>query len=244
LELSVLGTAGWMPADDRETSCYAIKLGSSLLILDAGTGIRRLVGSSAHLLDGITKIDILLSHFHLDHTIGLTYLSAINNNITVWGPGPFYSSTTREILDSITCPPYQPAAISSFCAVKDMDASGVALEDFDIAISRQPLHSAPSVAMRVNEQIVYCTDTAYDTNNIQFARKCRLLLHEAWPSSTTPPEGHSSPAQAATIAAGAGVKELMLVHVPPRADTGQIESEARKIFYRSQVAYDCLNVRV
>jgi ribonuclease BN (tRNA processing enzyme) len=233
-----------MPADDRETSCYAIKLGKSLLILDAGTGIRRLIGSSAHLLNGITKVDILLSHFHLDHIIGLTYLSAIDNDITVWGPGSFYPSTTGVILDNVTNPPYQPAALSTFCAVKDMETSGLSLRDFDVALSPQPLHSAPSVAMRVNEQIVYCTDTAFDVNNIQFARKCRLLLHEAWPSSTTPPEGHSTPTQAATIAARAAVKELKLVHVPPKASVVCIESEAQKTFQASQVAYDCLSFTI
>lgn len=64
------GTAGYHPSEDRHTSCYYIP--ELALLLDAGTGIFRL---TAELLTNPREsIDIWLSHAHLDHTAGLTFL--------------------------------------------------------------------------------------------------------------------------------------------------------------------------
>ncbi len=58
------------------------------IMIDAGTGVSRLV-ERPDLVDGIESLDILLSHFHLDHIAGLAYLPAIelSSRTTVWGPG-------------------------------------------------------------------------------------------------------------------------------------------------------------
>ncbi len=77
MELTVLGSAGWIPVGKRETACYAVRAGKSLLLLDAGTGVGKLLGESEALLHNIDEVHIILSHFHLDHVIGLTYLTAL-----------------------------------------------------------------------------------------------------------------------------------------------------------------------
>jgi len=38
--------------------------------------VRRLAGEHSDLLDGATRLDVLLTHFHLDHVCGLSYLPA------------------------------------------------------------------------------------------------------------------------------------------------------------------------
>jgi ribonuclease BN (tRNA processing enzyme) len=80
MEITFLGTAGWMPNDQRETASIAVRVGSSLILLDAGTGIRRLVTDPA-LHGGVESIHVMLSHFHLDHVVGLSYLSALPEEI-------------------------------------------------------------------------------------------------------------------------------------------------------------------
>lgn len=46
-----------------------VRDGTQALILDAGTGLRRLVTQPEY-LDGVTRIDIALTHFHLDRASG------------------------------------------------------------------------------------------------------------------------------------------------------------------------------
>jgi ribonuclease BN (tRNA processing enzyme) len=76
LNVRCLGTGGWMPTDRRETACYALRDGADLLVLDAGTGFRRLVTDPA-LLEGVERLHVVLTHFHLDHTAGLVCLPAL-----------------------------------------------------------------------------------------------------------------------------------------------------------------------
>lgn len=67
MKLHCLGTAGYHPSETRHTSCYALP--ECDLVLDAGSGFFRLAPL-------ITRPDlhILLSHTHLDHVFGLTFV--------------------------------------------------------------------------------------------------------------------------------------------------------------------------
>ena len=67
LRLHCLGTAGYHPNATRHTSCYFLP--ESGIVLDAGSGIFALPP-----LVETSSLDILLSHAHLDHTLGLTFL--------------------------------------------------------------------------------------------------------------------------------------------------------------------------
>jgi glyoxylase-like metal-dependent hydrolase (beta-lactamase superfamily II) len=51
-------------------------------MIDAGTGIATLV-ERPDLLDGLDRLDILLTHFRLDHVAGLAVLPRL-----VWALGP------------------------------------------------------------------------------------------------------------------------------------------------------------
>lgn len=70
MRLFCLGTTGFHPSPSRHTACYYLPEQS--VVLDAGTGIFRLV---EHLLREPKKsLNIFLSHAHLDHVVGLTFL--------------------------------------------------------------------------------------------------------------------------------------------------------------------------
>ncbi|MGZ5313897.1 MAG: MBL fold metallo-hydrolase, partial [Solirubrobacterales bacterium] len=78
MKLKVWGARGSVPAPGPEmnryggnTSCCQLTLDDgSELILDAGTGIRSLgIALAAHL----PKVNILLTHLHLDHIQGLMF---------------------------------------------------------------------------------------------------------------------------------------------------------------------------
>ncbi len=68
--LKCFGTAGYHPCEQRQTSCYYVP--DLALSLDAGTGIFRLTAELRRAPRA--SIDILLSHAHLDHVAGLTFL--------------------------------------------------------------------------------------------------------------------------------------------------------------------------
>ena len=83
MRLHCLGTAGYHPSETRHTSCYFLP--ESGIVLDAGTGLFRLPP-----LIQTDSLDILLSHAHLDHTVGLTFLLDVLYQrplelIRVWG---------------------------------------------------------------------------------------------------------------------------------------------------------------
>src|SRR5262245_45049975 len=62
-----LGTTGYHPNELRQTACYLLPESGTLF--DAGTGLFRL---AKHLVTD--ELDIFLSHAHLDHVVGLTFL--------------------------------------------------------------------------------------------------------------------------------------------------------------------------
>ena len=70
MKLILLGTSGYHPSDRRQTPCLAIP--ACGVVLDAGTGMYRL---GRYLKTD--EVDIFLTHAHLDHVIGLTYLFSV-----------------------------------------------------------------------------------------------------------------------------------------------------------------------
>jgi len=73
------------PQDDRATTSLALRFPETLFVFDAGTGLARLgTGPYVRLLPpGDRPIHIFLSHLHLDHTVGLTFLPGLWSNPTV-----------------------------------------------------------------------------------------------------------------------------------------------------------------
>ncbi|OYV78653.1 MAG: hypothetical protein B7Z73_19505, partial [Planctomycetia bacterium 21-64-5] len=67
MQLALLGTAGYHPNESRHTACFMLpEVG---VVLDAGTGFFRV---GPRLLTD--ELDIFLTHTHLDHVFGLTFL--------------------------------------------------------------------------------------------------------------------------------------------------------------------------
>ena len=101
MQVTLWGTRGSVAAPGPETnrfggntSCIAVEgADGTLLILDAGTGIRRL---TAAIPQTIRRIDILLTHLHLDHIQGLGFFAPLRqpyNEVHIWGP----ASTTLTL---------------------------------------------------------------------------------------------------------------------------------------------------
>jgi ribonuclease BN (tRNA processing enzyme) len=220
--LIILGGGGWFPAHGRQTACALLRDGDCAILIDAGTGVGRLV-ERPELLDGVRRLDILLTHFHLDHVAGLAYLPAIGlcEQTTVWGPGSLlYGRSTKAVLEQLSHEPFHPVPLEDQdIEVRDLPASEIELSGVRVHMRRQDKHTAPSLGLRFGDLFTWITDTAHDADSASFAAGCRLLAHEAWFTTAQPrnPEIHTAAAQAAQIAGAAGVERLLLIHLPPFA---------------------------
>jgi ribonuclease BN (tRNA processing enzyme) len=94
------------------TTCVEVRTDDdeTMLILDAGTGIRQL---GAELGDDVETVDILLTHLHLDHIHGLGFFAPLgrdNLNIRIWGPPSSNSSLEQGLLRYLS-PPLFPTRL-------------------------------------------------------------------------------------------------------------------------------------
>ena len=236
--LTSLGIAGWMPSNGHETSTFLVRSFDRALLLDAGTGVRRLI-TNPSLLQDIRRVDILLSHFHLDHVIGLSYLNALTNiEIGIWGPGAsLYGVSTHDVLRRLLSPPLLAFDITDrIAAVREVPGGFFRVNGFEVASRYQRQHTSPTLAYRINDALVYCTDTGYDPGNIGFAHGAQLLLHEAWSATKPVDSGHSTAVEAAEIAAAANVAQLLLCHLPPNHPAPLLRDAAREVFEASDLA--------
>jgi ribonuclease BN (tRNA processing enzyme) len=235
-----------MATDRRETACYYLRDGADVLLLDAGSGMRRLVTEPA-LLDGVERLYVALSHFHLDHVNGLITLPALQRLETreVWAPGRVVAGMPAEdVIAALLGPPFLAAtaaeALGTFVTgVRELDGT-VEIGPFTVETRVQPKHTCPTVAMRVNGELAYCTDTAYDPENAAFARGVAVLLHEAYHAADeTDDPIHSAAGEAARIAAAAEVERLVICHADPKlADDEELVRFARPHFEAVEVGRD------
>lgn len=241
MELHLLGSGGWFPTARRATCCALVREGDRGLLLDAGTGLARLVEHPG-LLDGLASLDLVLTHFHLDHVVGLAALPALPAELrpTVWAPGALLGSgPSLPLLERLLARPLFAAPLDAVAReVRELPAGPVELGPFRLTTRAQLLHADPTLGLRIGDALAYCTDTERDEGTATFAAGCRVLCHEAWHPTDAGP-GHTSAADAGQLAAAAGVERLVLVHVSPLlADEEALGQAARAAFPAATVGRD------
>ena len=232
----VLGSGGFMPSDRRETACALVVKDGEGLLIDAGSGARRLV-TDTDLLDGVDRLHVVLTHFHLDHVLGLFYLAAVDRPIEIWGAGEDLERVaTRSLVERLVSPPFAPPSfLDHFSTVRELNPAGEnAVGSFAIRTRVQTLHSNPTVALRIDDAVVWCTDTGYDEENVEFARGAKVLFHEAF-TVTGDDHGHTAASKAAELARAAGAERLVLIHIDPElARDESLLERARSVFPASR----------
>jgi ribonuclease BN (tRNA processing enzyme) len=248
--LTILGGGGWFPAHGRHTATALLRTGPHAIMIDAGTGVSRMI-ERPELIDGCESLDIVLSHFHLDHIAGLAYLPALDlcDQTRVWGPGELlYGSSTFDVLERLTHEPVHPVPLEQqHIDVRELPADEVELAGVRVAIRRQDRHTAPTLAFRFEDQLTWITDTAYDPDAARFAAGSELLAHEAWFVADAPRNEtiHSSASQAAQVAVDAGVERLLLIHLPPfQESVDHLVAEARATAPLAEPAVEGMGVAV
>jgi ribonuclease BN (tRNA processing enzyme) len=238
LEARILGSGGWMPTDARETTCIYARDGDHVLVIDAGTGFRRLVTQS-DLLDGVRSISVVLSHFHIDHLMGLPFLYDLDHvpSREIWAAGRALESLpTADLVHRLVDPPFMPAS-GLPGEVRELEPGPFQIGPFALDTRIQRKHPNPTLAVKVNGELVVCTDTEYDDGNVAFARGARVLCHDAFYVGGPEPN-HTRVEDAARLAGEAGVERLVLIHLNPSVDEEVVLRAARPIFAATDVGRD------
>ena len=211
------------------------------LLIDAGTGASRLLAEPG-LVAGVDRLDVVLTHFHLDHVGGLFYLAALEVPFEVWGAGEALEGTAthelvRRLLDSPFAP---PGFLGAYDAVHELPVGAAEIGSFRVSSRIQRKHGNPTLALRLEDDLAWCTDTAYDAENVELARGARVLFHEAFHAAdATDDRGHTAAGEAARLAAEAEVERLVLIHVnPEHDDEDALLAFARPHFAATDVGFD------
>ena len=244
MKVTLWGTRGSLATPGPEsvryggnTSCVEVRgEDDTLLVLDAGTGVRRLGDT---IRPEIGRVDLLLPHLHMDHIQGLGFFEPLYRpglSVHVWGP----SSTTeglRERLQYYLSPPLFPVHLRDVpCKLTLHDV--VQRNEFRVGpfhIKADPVcHPGPTVGFRIRENdrvLAFIPDHEPALGVPDFpnepawlsgygiAQAADLLIHDAQFSEEEYPSrvgwGHSSIPQTLAFARATGVKVLVPFHHDP-----------------------------
>lgn len=219
------------------TSCVELRLNDdTLVILDAGTGIRPLGVALSDQLPG--TVHILLTHLHLDHLEGLGFFSPLwrpELDLHIWGPPSPLRSLERRIARYLSPPlfPVHLADIASRPQFHDVPDEPWTLGTATVT-ARPVSHRGPTVGYRLEEgdqSLAYIPDhepaLGVDLRAVEpewisghgVARGAQVLLHDAQYTEDEYPErvgwGHSSIAHVVTFAEVCQVHQLVMFHHDP-----------------------------
>lgn len=225
------------------TSCVEVRSGDRVaLILDAGTGIKRLGDE----LEPCSQIHVLLTHLHLDHLEGLRFFAPLwqeGVEVHIWGP-PSPMHSLRERIARSFSPPLFPVDLSDLPATVVLhDVPDGVWELEGIRIRALPVsHPGSTVGYRLeldgsslafipdHEPVLGVELEALDPEWISgyaLADGVDVLLHDAQFTEDEYAErvgwGHSSVAHAVGFAQKANVGRLVLFHHDPDRSDADVE---------------------
>ncbi len=246
-KLRFWGVRGSVPTPSLEkmryggnTSCLSIDLGEDEhLILDCGTGLRHL-GNALAQRKAPQRFHVFITHYHLDHVIGLPFFQPLYNpesKLTVHG---FTSAgkAVGEILEGLMSPPYFPVTLKNVPATMEyVDGARTPFHVRDLTVHSLPLHHPDgSLGYRLDHagrRVVYATDhehgnPAVDEALVEFSRGADYLIYDTTYEESEYDKlrrgwGHSTWYAAVQTALKAGVKKLILFHHHPDHTDEELE---------------------
>jgi len=240
VKVKLWGTRGSIAAAGPDTVRYggdtsAVEVHSRdgrMILLDGGSGVRPIDTS-----DDINRIDILLSHLHMDHVQGLPFFPPLldpDREVHVWGP----ISTTRSLRERLSrymSPPLFPVRIRDLNNVffHDVVPGTFSLDSIEITADLIT-HPGSTLGYRLvegNSTLAYLSDhePAFGahpfpqepawTSGFDLASGADVLIHDAQYDddeyTTRVGWGHSSISQLAAFAEMTEVKRVVTFHHDP-----------------------------
>ena len=243
------------------TSCVEVRpADGSLIVLDAGTGIR-LLGLSLP-PDRPRTIHLLLTHMHLDHVEGFGFFMPLfdpETHIHVWGPSWEERSLQDRIVEYLSLPlfPLRFQQIPARLHFHDVPEETFELGAVRVTASRVT-HPGPTVAYRLEEDgrsLAFIPDNepalgceiaaapAAEVSGLDLATGVDVLMHDAQYTSeeysTRVGWGHSALPDLAALVRRAEPGQVLMFHHEPNHTDDDLEGmldEARSLMPGQAVA--------
>jgi phosphoribosyl 1,2-cyclic phosphodiesterase len=209
----------------------------TVLVLDAGTGIRRL---AATIPESVRRVDILLTHLHMDHIQGLGFFAPLYRpdlEVHIWGPGSATLGLQARLMRYLS-PPLFPVNLSELpCKLTfhEISSRDIDIGEFRVC-SALVCHPGPTVGYRISAPegrvLTYLPDHEPALAALRFpslprewtsggtlAAGADLLIHDSQYSAAEYPGhcgwGHSSLNQTLDFGTLTEVKQLVPFHHDP-----------------------------
>ncbi len=238
------------------TSCAEVEgRDGTIVILDAGTGVRR-VGDT---YGEPRRLDILLTHLHMDHIQGLGFFSPFFRDdfeVHVWGP-PSATQDLRTRLTRYLSPPLFPVRLRDVAARLELhDVPTVPFYVGGLEVTAQAvIHPGQTLGYRISDghsTMTYLSDHEPAlgangslaanaampewTSGHDLAKDSDLLIHDVQYTADEYAErvgwGHSQVADAVALAELAGARRLVTFHHDPSHNDEELDAmlaEARRL---------------
>lgn len=262
------GSRGSIPVSGSEfvkyggdTTCMEIQARSGdVIIVDAGTGIRRL--GNKLLQDGHDTYNFIFTHAHWDHLMGFPFFKPLfrrGQKIRVYR-SPYSGTYAEKMITRILTPPNFPVKYSDLSA-EIIFEEGCPGEFIIGSIRVAPIrlsHPNGGRGYKFTEggkSFVFLTDNELGfvhpggrtvADYIAFTQGADFLIHDAEYTSdeyrTFIEWGHSSCADVIDLAAAAGVGRLGLFHINQErtdAEMDAIVDECRQTIALRGAAFEC-----
>lgn len=250
MHVTLWGTRGSLatPGPDTaryggNTSCVSVRgREGTLLVLDAGTGIRRM---GTRIDPSVRRVDVLLTHLHMDHIQGLGFFAPLYRpdfEVHIWGPASTQLSLVAR-LQRYLSPPLFPVCLRELpcrLTLHEVPSDDCPIGEFRVTAARV-CHPGPTVGYRIadasGKTLAYLPDhepalgpnpfpslpRAW-TSGGALAAEADLLIHDsqytAHQYAARVGWGHSSLAQVLDFATLAEVAHLVpFHHDPDHSDT-------------------------
>ncbi|MFD1431935.1 MBL fold metallo-hydrolase [Lacticaseibacillus yichunensis] len=226
MKLTILGYLGGYPANGIGTSAYLLESGDYHLLMDAGSGaliaLEKVLPASA--LDAV-----LLTHYHHDHTadVGvLQYYCQLHQGPAKVSPLPIYGHTKD---------PLNFAALTFGDFTKGVGYDGSTTLELGplTATFLETEHPVPAFSVRLVEKetgrvLVNTSDTRAFAGLAPFAKDADLLMADTNFLADKPaPRWHLTAPEAGQLAQSAGVKRLLLTHLPQQLPLDTLLAQAQ-----------------
>jgi ribonuclease Z len=215
-KLIILGTSNAIPDEHHENTHMALIGEKRTVLIDCvNNPIIRLRQAG---LDFNQLTDLILTHFHPDHVSGVpsllmnSWLLGRRQPLDIYGLS-YTLERLEKMMDFYDWATWPDFFQVNFHPVPEEEMVSV-LESDEFRIYSSPVHHiVPTIGLRVefkqsDRVLAYSCDTEPCQEVIKLASGADVLIHEATGASF----GHSSAAQAGTIARQAEVGHLYLIH--------------------------------
>lgn len=250
MRIKIWGCRGSLPSPGPEnmiyggnTSCIQVLHKNTCIVLDGGSGIQRL---GKYLEPGFSEVHILLTHLHIDHTMGLGFFQPLYDpkvNVHFWGPSSTFEPLVQRLRRYFSPPlfPVRMDELPTHPVIHELNNMEFSIGEIKINTS-YICHPGPTLGYRLDDGesvFTYLPDHEpelgsssfpYDpewTSGYDLARNADLLFHDGEYTSEEYKArigwGHSSIDAAIDFGKLCGVNKLGIFHHDPLNSDDKLE---------------------